>query len=57
MEKSQVIDNISIPYHGARLRPLAVFCIHTYSKADWYKGPHTMYYYYVERDKQMIYES
>jgi len=33
------------------------FSIYTYSKADWYKGPHTMYYYNVERDKQMIYES
>ena len=33
------------------------FSVHTYSKQDWYKGPHTMYYYNVERDKQMIYES
>lgn len=33
------------------------FSVHTYTKDDWYKGPHTMYYYNVERDKQMIYES
>ena len=33
------------------------FSVHTYSKTDWYKGPHNMYYYNVERDKQVIYES
>ena len=33
------------------------FSVHTYSKDDWYNGLHTMYFYNVERDKQMIYES
>ena len=33
------------------------FSVHTYSKDEWYNGPHTMFYYNVEQDKQLIYES
>ena len=33
------------------------FSIHTYTKNDWYNGPHAMFYYNVENDKQLIYES
>lgn len=33
------------------------FSIQTYTKNDWYNGPHTMFYYNVEKDKQLIYES
>ena len=33
------------------------FSVHTYSKDEWYNGPHAMFYYNVEQDKQLIYES
>ena len=33
------------------------FSVHTYTKDEWYNGPHAMYYYNVENDKQLIYES
>ena len=33
------------------------FSVHTYSKDEWYNGPHAMFYYNVEHDKQLIYES
>jgi len=33
------------------------FSVHTYSKDEWNKGPHPMFYYNVEQDKQLIYES
>ena len=33
------------------------FSVHVYTKDDWYNGPHAMFYYNVENDKQLIYES
>ena len=33
------------------------FSVHTYSKDEWYNRPHPMFYYNVEHDKQLIYES
>ena len=33
------------------------FSVHTYTKDEWYNGPHAMSYYNVENDKQLIYES
>jgi predicted nucleotidyltransferase len=33
------------------------FSVHTYSKNEWYNGPHAMFFYNVEQDKQLIYES
>lgn len=33
------------------------FSVHTYTKDEWYNGPHAMFYYNVENDKQLIYES
>ena len=33
------------------------FSIQTYTKNDWYNGPHAMFYFNVEKDKQLIYES
>lgn len=29
----------------------------TFTKDYWYNGPHTMFYFNVEEDKQLIYES
>ncbi|MBQ8486316.1 MAG: nucleotidyltransferase domain-containing protein [Prevotella sp.] len=29
----------------------------TFTKDQWYNGPHTMFYYNVEEDKQLLYES
>lgn len=33
------------------------FSVHTYTKNEWFHGPHAMYYYNVERDKKVLYES
>ena len=33
------------------------FSVHTYAKDEWYKAPHPMFYYNVEQDKQLLYES
>lgn len=33
------------------------FSVQTYTKNDWYNGPHAMFYFNVEKDKQLIYES
>lgn len=33
------------------------FSVHTYSKDEWLNGPHAMFYYNVEQDKQLLYES
>ena len=33
------------------------FSVHTYTKEQWYKGPHSMFFYNVERDKKLLYES
>ena len=33
------------------------FSVQAYTKDDWYNGPHAMFYYNVEKDKKLIYES
>ncbi|MBQ4474855.1 MAG: nucleotidyltransferase domain-containing protein [Bacteroidales bacterium] len=33
------------------------FSVHTYTKKEWYDGRHAMFFYNVERDKQLLYES
>ena len=33
------------------------FSIHTYTKDEWYNTPHSMFYFNVEQDKKLIYES
>ena len=33
------------------------FSVHTYTKDEWYNTPHSMFYFNVEQDKQLIYES
>ncbi len=50
-------DKYSYPFvlmgwdNGQDIRP------HAYTKDEWYKGPHAMFYYNVEKDKEVIYES
>ena len=36
---------------GADIRPYA------YTKEEWFNGPHALFYYNVEKDKEVIYES
>lgn len=36
---------------GADIRP------HAYTKDEWFNGPHALFYYNVEKDKEVIYES
>lgn len=33
------------------------FSVHTYTKDEWYKTPHSMFYFNVEQDKHLLYES
>ena len=33
------------------------FSIQTYTRDEWANGPHALFYYNVEKDKQLIYES
>jgi len=33
------------------------FSVHTYTKDQWYNGPHSMFFYNVEQDKKLLYES
>ena len=33
------------------------FSVHTYTKDEWYGGPHALFFYNVEQDKQLLYES
>ena len=50
-------DKYSYPFvllgwdFGEDIRP------HAYTKAEWFDGPHAMFYYNVEGDKEVIYES
>ena len=50
-------DNIAFPFVemgwdiNADIRP------HTYTKEQWFDGAHTMFYYNVEADKKVLYES
>ena len=37
--------------YGLDVRPLA------YTKKEWFNGPHAMFYYNVENDKEILYES
>ena len=34
-----------------------LFSVQTYTKDQWYGGPHAMFYYNVENDKKLLYES
>lgn len=36
---------------GEDIRP------HAYTKEEWFNGPHAMFYYNVEEDKEVLYES
>lgn len=33
------------------------FSVHAYTKEEWFNGPHSMFYFNVEQDKQIVYES
>ena len=50
-------DRYSFPFvmmgwdYGADIRP------HAYTKDEWHNSPHAMFYYNVEKDKEVIYES
>jgi len=33
------------------------FSVHTYTKDEWYNPPHSMFFFNVEQDKKLIYES
>ena len=36
---------------GEDIRP------HAYTKKEWFEGPHAMFYFNVEEDKKLLYES
>ncbi len=55
--KYEDFDHYSYPFVltgwdlGADIRP------HAYTKDEWFNGPHAMFYYNVEKDKEVLYES
>ena len=49
--------NISYPLMELGFDLGQYFSVHTYTKNEWYNTPHSMFFFNVERDKQLIYES
>lgn len=55
--ESSDFDKYAYPIQEQGFDLWQYFSVHTYTKDEWYNGPHAMFYYNVERDKQLIYES
>lgn len=56
-KESSDFDNYAYPIMERGFDLWQYFSIQTYTKDEWYNGPHSMYYFNVEQDKQLIYES
>ncbi|MBR1789636.1 MAG: nucleotidyltransferase domain-containing protein [Bacteroidaceae bacterium] len=50
-------DKYSYPIIEKGFDFLQLFSVHTYTKEQWNNGPHAMFYYNVEQDKKVLYES
>ena len=56
-EIEEDFDKYSYPFvlmgwdYGQDIRP------HAYTKDEWFNGPHAMFFYNVEKDKRILYES
>ena len=50
-------DNYGWPFNEMGFDIGELIMTHTYTKNDWFNGPHTMFYFNVEEDKEVLYES
>lgn len=50
-------ENYAYPIMEKGFDLLQYFSVHTYTKEEWYKTPHSMFFFNVEQDKRLIYES
>ena len=55
--ESSDFDNYAYPIIEQGFDLWQYFSVHTYTKDEWYNGLHAMFYFNVEQDKQLIYES
>ena len=55
--KGDVFRQYAYPIMESGFNLWQYFSVHTYTKDEWYNGPHAMFYYNVEKDKQLLYES
>jgi len=50
-------DNYAWPFVEKGLDTNEVVSVQTYTKDTWFNGPRSLFYYNVEEDKEVIYES
>ena len=50
-------DNYAWPFVEKGLDTDELVSVHTYTKDTWFNGPHSLFYYNVEEDKEVLYES
>ena len=50
-------DNYAWPFIEKGIDMNEIVSAHTYTKDTWFNGPHSLYYYNVEEDKEVLYES
>ncbi len=50
-------DNYAWPFVERGLDMDEVVSVQTYTKDTWYNSPHSLFYYNVEEDKEVLYES
>lgn len=50
-------DNYAWPFIEKGLDINEIINAQTYTKNMWFNGPHSLYYYNVEEDKEVLYES
>ena len=55
--EAEDFDRYSYPIMEAGFDQWQLFSVQTYTKNQWYGGPHAMFYYNVENDKKLLYES
>jgi predicted nucleotidyltransferase len=56
-KESTDFDKYAYPIMARGFDMWQYFSVHTYTKDEWDNSPHAMFYYNVEKDKQLIYES
>ena len=50
-------DNYAWPFVEIGLEQHELVSVHTCTKDMWQNGPHSLFYYNVEEDKELLYES
>lgn len=50
-------DNYAWPFNDMGFDIGEMISARTFTKDEWFNGPHTMFYFNVEEDKKILYES